>query len=155
MNHNNTKVSCSVSSTPDLGWHGSMDEIVLWSHGEENENRVWKLEEKLCGRLSGTLIGFAAWGGKQSDRSAGSTAAAAGDWRFRGKRRSSGWSRRPSRGLNGWKICLVARKVQESEARGGIRDGGWSEGWLGARKGSGWGAQLKISVCLQTQVNST
>lgn len=44
-----------------------------------------------------TLIGFAAWGGKQSNRCAGSTAPAAGDWQFKGRRESSEWNRRSGR----------------------------------------------------------
>lgn len=70
-------MSCSVSPPSDLLLHGSADEIVLWSRGEE-KNKFGKFGGGSEADCQETLIGFSARGGeKWSDRSAGSTAQAA------------------------------------------------------------------------------
>lgn len=70
-------MSCSVSTPSDLLLHGSADEIVLWSRGEE-KNKFGKFGGGSEADCQETLIGFSARGGKKwSDRSAGSTAQAA------------------------------------------------------------------------------
>lgn len=93
----------------------------MWSQGEENKNRVWKLEEKLCGQLSDTNW-FCCPG--MENRATGLL----DPWlhlqvidslAVRDEAQAKAGGQAEVR--TGGEVCLVARMLQTSEARGAGR----------------------------------
>lgn len=123
VSHHNAEVSCSVSSLPDLLWHGSMDWSFVVAGKRRKKISLESLVEALRPIVRDTncfccLRWNTEWPALLDPR----LQPRIDSWRVQE------WSGRPGRGLKGWMGLFGGRIVPESEATGAVRGLGQGQG---------------------------